>query len=282
MSIPVRLAPAPRRVPFSLRLTSIFGGATQIGCVIFGFGMVFFWAFAGQADHSFVTMRGDIARTDGKVIEVVPTAASENETQVMANHYQYSVAGQTLTGTSYTTGAEAAAGEIVTVEYKPDDPLRSHIAGMRRGLFGPGALLVTIFPAIGLGIVIFAIRGGFRRAHLLGVGLPATGKLINKTRTNTKVNKQQVYELTFAFQARDGRLCETKVRTHQTARLEDETAEPLLYDPEQPSRAYVLDEIPGRPTFDGLGELEGRPLAALLSLVIPASIVALHVWYFTR
>lgn len=275
-------APPPRRVPASIVLLNVFGGATQIGWFVFGFGMIFFWVFAGNADLSFVTFRGAITETIGRVTNVESTGASENDQTVMANHYEYSVAGKRLTGTSYTTGSSASPGEEVKVEYKDGDPQESRISGMRRGMFGPFVFIVTIFPFIGFVIVYFATKWGFRRAQLLRVGVLTTGKLIGKAPTNMTVNKRRVYELTFEFTSRDGRRCEAKARSSDTARLEDEHAEPLLYDPSDPSRAYLLDEVPGRPGIDGTGELVGRPVAGLLSMILPGIVIGANVWAFLR
>jgi hypothetical protein len=280
MNMPMQFAPPPRRVPISLELASIFNGISQFGWLFFGFGMIFFWVFVGHADFSVVTFRGDIAQTTGKVVRVEETGASENETAVMANHYEYSVAGQRLSGTSYTTGADVSPGQEVTVEFAQGNPLRSRIAGMRRAQFGPWISFVGIFPLVGLLILYFAMKSGFRRAQLLRRGVLTTGKLIDKEPTNVTVNDRRVYELTFEFTARDGRRCEAKARTSDPSRLEDEHAEPLLYDPEETSRAYLLDEVPGRPEIDGTGELVGHPMRAVLLMIVPGLVIGGHVLYF--
>ena len=144
--MPTHFAAAPRHVPLSLAVLNVFNGFSQIGWFVFGFGMIFFWAFAGNADFSFITFRGNVAEVAGKVTSVESTGASENDTSIMANHYEYSVAGQRFTGTSYTKGGAASAGEEVKVQYSPGNPARSRIAGMRTGQFGPFVLFVTIFP----------------------------------------------------------------------------------------------------------------------------------------
>lgn len=280
MNMPMQFAPPPRRVPISLELANIFNGMSQFGWFFFGFGMIFFWVFVGHADFSAITFRGDIAQTSGKVVRVEETGASENETSVMANHYEYSVAGQRLRGTSYTTGSAVAEGEEVTVEFTEGNPLRSRIAGMRRAQFGPWISFVAIFPLIGFLILYYAMKNGLRRTALLRRGILTTGKLIDKEPTNVTVNDRRVYELTFEFTARDGRRCEAKARTSDPSRLEDENAEPLLYDPEDPSRAYLLDEIPGRPEVDGTGELLGRPIQAVFMLILPVIVIGGHVLYF--
>lgn len=270
------LSPPPRHVPFSLRILNLFSGAAQLGWAIFGFGMIFVWFFASEADFSFLTFRGPHHSVAGTVTRVDDTGASENNERVRANHYQFSVAGRTLTGTSYSTGRLVEEGQAVTVEFAAGDPQESRIAGMRRKLFGPWAAFVLVFPAIGAGFIVFAVRSGFRRNRLLREGLLATGELKAKEATNMRVNKQTVYELTFEFIARDGRRHEARARTHVTARLEDEAREPLLYDPMDPARAYVLDDAPARPQFGVDGQLQGRPGAALGSLIIPAAVLVAH------
>jgi len=137
-NLPVMLAPPPRSVPLSLRLLNIFNGFGQIGWLVFGFGMIFGWAFVGNADFSLLTFRGPHAQSAGRVTSVVPTGASVNRRRVMAHRYEFSVAGSTLHGTSYSDGESKSTGDEVTIEYDADHPERSRIAGMRRAQFGAG------------------------------------------------------------------------------------------------------------------------------------------------
>lgn len=282
MNTLLQLAPPPRRVPLSLALTNIFNGAAQVGWLIFGIGMMFFWLFGGHADHSVITFRGDIEETTGRVIAVEDTNASENKQRVHANRYQYSVAGRMFTGTSYSTGTSASVGEEVTVEYRKDDPLRSRIAGMRRAIFGPFALAAGIFPAVGLVILVFGTRSGIRRTRLLRDGLLANGRFVSKEPTAMTVNKRRVYELTFEFTTRDGRPAQVKTRTNDSSRLQDEAAEPLMYDPHDPARAYLLDEVPSRPEVDGTGELIGQPVLAAVLVAVPVLVILAQAWYLLR
>lgn len=273
-NMPVMLAPPPRRVPLSLQLVNVFNAFSQVGWLVFGFGMIFGWAFIGQADFSSITFRGPHAKSTGHVIDVGMTGASVNKQSVMANRYEFSVAGTKYSGTSYSTGSSRSRGDEVTVEYDEKNPERSRIEGMRRAQFGPGVMFVAIFPFVGAVIVFFAMRTGLRRNHVLRTGLLASGTLLGREMTNVKINNRPVWELTFEFTARDGQRHEAKARTTDTARLEDEAHEPLLYDPENPSKAYVLDEAPARPQFEPNGELKGRPTAGLMSTIIPGLVIA--------
>jgi Protein of unknown function (DUF3592) len=276
----LRFTPPPRRVPLSLKIVNFNNLFAQIGWFVFGFGMIFFWAFAGNADFSFVTFRGDIEQTTGKVLRVEQTGASENERPVMKHVYEFSLAGQRHTGIAYTTGDAASQGAEVLVEYSAGNPERSRIAGMRRAPFGPWAAIVAIFPLIGFVVLYFGAKSGSRRNLLLERGILTTGTLIGKRETNVTVNKRRVWALTFEFIARDGRRCEAEGRSTDPERMEDEAQEPLLYDPDDPSRAYMLDEAPARPEFDQTGELRGRPFAALFAIIVPAVVILGHAAFF--
>jgi hypothetical protein len=273
----MHFTPPPRRVPLSLRVINLFNGITQIGWFVFGFGMIFFWVFAGNADFSFLTFRGAMEYATGRVVESRSTGASENDQSVQANHYQFSVAGQSYNGTSYSLGGGAAQGDEVTIEYDPDDPSRSRIEGMRRNMFGPWAAVVSIFPLIGLGFVVPFTLKGIQRNRLLRDGILTQGTLIHKGMTNVRINHRPVWELTFEFTDRLGQRHEAKARSVDTSRLEDESSEPLLYDPNDPSRAYVLDEAPARPKFEMNGEMIGRGGGALMRLVLPGIVIGANV-----
>jgi hypothetical protein len=276
----LRFAEPPRRVPLSLRVVNFFNGGAQIGWGVFGFGMIFFWAFVGNADFSALTFRDPGGRVFGRVTRVEQTGASENDQTISAMHYNYSVAGEWLQGTSYTTGTTPAVEDEVTIEYDEDNPSRSRIAGMRRGQFGPWVAFVAIFPAIGLGFLIPFTLGGRKRNRLLRDGILSGGKVIDVRPTNVTINKQPLWEVVFEFHDRNGQRRECTARSTNPTRLQDEDAEPLLYDPNDPTKAYVLDEAPARPKFDLNGDLEGRPLAAALSLILPGIVIGAHALMF--
>ncbi|HEV7764364.1 MAG TPA: DUF3592 domain-containing protein [Thermoanaerobaculia bacterium] len=267
---------APRRVPVSLQIVNFFNAFTQIGWAIFGFGMVFFWVFTLNADFSFVTFRGPHETVEGKVTNVESTNASQNSSVVQANHYEYSVANLTHTGVSYSNGQRVTPGESVTIEYAEGNPKKSRIAGMRRATFSPFVAFVNIFPFLGLVMLIGGTRSGVKRNRLLRDGLIAEGTFQSKAPTNVRVNRRRVHSLKFDFVARDGRHYEATALTSDDSRLQDEATEPLLYDPNDPSCAYLLDEMPARPEIEANGELRGRVGGAVRVLILPTIVIVGH------
>ncbi|PYQ28879.1 MAG: hypothetical protein DMF56_14500 [Acidobacteria bacterium] len=272
-NLPVMLATPPRRVPLSIMALNLFNPFAQIAWGVFGFAMIFGWIFMGNADFSALTFHPH-GQSHGRVTSVTATGASVNHQQVMANHYEYSVADTKFHGTSYSSGNSPNVGDEVTVEYDEKNPERSRIEGMRRAQFGPAVAFVAIFPFIGLVLVAFATRTGLRRNALLRHGLLTTGLLVGRERTNVTVNNRPVWRMIFQYTGRDGQRHEASANTTDTSRLEDEAQEPLLYDPDNPSRAYVLDEAPARPQFEPNGELRGRPVPGFLSTIIPGIVIA--------
>jgi len=258
-------------------LLNLFNGFSQIGWFVFGFGMIFAWVFMGNADFSAITFRGPHTQARGRVTTVEGTGASVNHQQVIANRYEFFVDGRRYLGTSYSSGNSKNAGDEVTIEYDEKNPERSRIEGMRRAQFGAGVAFVAIFPFIGFVFVFFATKSGFRRNALLRNGLLANGKLIGRERTNMTINDRPVWKMVFEYTGRDGQRHEASANTTDTSRLEDEAQEPLLYDPDNPARAYVLDEAPARPQFESNGELRGRP-TGYLAAIIPGIVIAANLW----
>lgn len=279
----LNLAGPPRSVPLLVRAKVLLGGFhTQFGCAFVGFGMVFVWTFTLNADlTSWYHLRGRLETAQGTVLRSQKTSLSEDDTPIYANHYSFTGPDEVeYKGVSYATGRELNEGRKVRVEYRPGKPLMSRIKGMRRspiGLFGLGPV---IFPLAGLSFMIVGLRRGIRGNRLLKIGRQATGRLKSKVRTGEKINDRNVYKLTFEFTTTDGTSHEAIGKTHMPAKLEDEAAEPLLYDPRRPSYAAMLDALPGSPRIDENGKIRaGSAGAALVCLVLPIVTVLGHAGY---
>ncbi|UCG49609.1 MAG: DUF3592 domain-containing protein [Phycisphaerales bacterium] len=280
------LSRPPRHVPLTVRVRLLFGGfRNQFGWILFGFGMVFVWGFALRADlTSWYLFRGRLETCEGTDTASKKTSFREGGskrrrgTPVYANHYSFTdSAGAEHEGVSYKTGVRLNTGDKVTVEYLAARPEISRIKGMRRKPVGLWGLLVVLFPLVGACLVISGIRRGLRAGRLLRHGEQTTGRLKSKTATNTKVNNQRVYKLVFDFEGCDGVRYEASAKTHRPEKLEDERDEPLLYDPMYPSRAVMLDALPGSPRIDQSGSIRaGSPLSVVSCLFIPAATLIGH------
>jgi hypothetical protein len=276
------LSAPPRGLSPALAVQTLFGGfLQQFGWLFFGFGMVFFWVFVMQSEIASAFQFRAVAVAEGRVTGHHATSASENETRIYATTYEYRVKDVDYGGTSYAPGQHRAAGERIAVEYARDNPARSRIQGMRTQPFSSFVVFVAIFPAVGLGFILFGLRGRFQELSLLRSGIAAYGRLVDKQPTHMQINNRPVYRLRFEFQARDGRNGVAEARSHTPEVLEDEAEEPLLYDPADLNRAVLLDALPGRIEVGMDGQLRsGSVLRALASLALPALALGGHGLYF--
>ncbi len=270
------LALPPRSVPVPVLVQVLLGGfGNQFGWLFFGFGMIFVWAFGAFASLTPVYFwLSRVETAPGVVAEVHSTHASENDVTVYTNQYVFRVERleAEFRGESYTTGRKFSVGDPVMVEYLSRSPQTSRIQGERSSLFAPWVLcFVGIFPAVGLAFIAVNMQRGVKGSQLLRYGKLTGGKLIDKRPTNTRINEQMVYKLTFEFVADDGQRHTVTANSHQPENLEDETLEKVLYNPYNPKSAVVVDNLPGAPAIDEFGQIQSAGLfKSMAALILPA------------
>ncbi len=278
------LAPAPRPVPTTLRLLVLFGGPTsQIGWFFLGFGLIFVWVFGALMDFSpLLFPKGRWQTAEGVLVASRPTSWRVNGVPVYAHDYRFPTPdGREWVHTSRRPGDQLAPGTRVTVEYREGDPSVSRIRGMGGGFMPLWVFpLLCLFPLIGLGLIVPALRTGWRGNRLLQTGRLATGTLASTRPTGTTINDRMLYELTFDFLAPDGHMYQVKARTTEPERLQDQRQEPLLHDPFNPSYAVMLDSLPGAPEIDPFGNLRGAGWGRTLAVIaVPLLAIVGHGTY---
>jgi hypothetical protein len=271
-------------VPLALRLRLSLGGFPQIGFFLLLFSTPFFWMFAANADLSPLLYRGRLEQAAGRVVRVADTGASEGKVRVRRVEYVFRAPGSgDQHGRSYVTGSAPGPGEAVVVQYPTGRPQFSRIEGMRRSMFGPGALVVLVFPLVGLVLAGFGVRHGMRRARVLAAGCHAEATLRSTEETNVTVNKRRVIAMTFEFGDLAGQRHEVVERTTDPAKLADDRRETILYDPERPSQAVFADTLPDSVRVDESGQLEAGPTGpALAVMVLPLLLLAANAWALLR
>lgn len=270
----------PRRVPHATILRLFCSdGATQASWFILGLGMIGLWIVLSSVDLSFITFLGEREHIKGTITASHRTKVSLNRKRVIAHLYRFVTPdGEVFEDSSYATGRRYPNRARVTIEYPAGKPHLSRIKGMRRQLLGPFFLILLLGPAIGLLMLGLRLRQGYRTLYLLRHGQLATGVLTHKEATGVVVYDQPTYVLTFTFTADDGKAYQMRYKHHDTATLEDEQEERLIYDPARPATAALLDTLPGTPDFDASGRLRPQPLP-LMSLILPLCTIGGHTAY---
>jgi hypothetical protein len=115
---------------------------------------------------------------------------------------------------------------------------------------------------------------------LLKHGEIAAARLTLREPTNTKINDQTVYRMTFDYETKLGDQAQCVVRTHETQRLTDDEWETVLYDPLRPDRGTTLDHLPGSPRIAEDGTISVQNTRrGWLALILPAVTILGHGTY---
>ena len=72
--------------------------------------------------------------------------------------------------------------------------------------------------------------------------------------TGSSTRGRPDYRMTFEYSAADGTMARLTTRTNRPERLEDHPQELLLYDPQTPANAFLIDDLPGSVTIDESGQ----------------------------
>jgi len=282
-----RLVPAPRAVPTDVRLQALFGGPLSVGgWVVLALLSPFAWLFAGNADVLSPLVFRSGESVEGRVTGIRETRASEGERAVYEVGYTFRVpGGPDRVGTSFVTGSHPAVGDRVRVEYLALAPEWSRIAGARLTIFGPAAIVSLVFPGIGAILATLGLRAGRRRLRLLSEGQLATAAFVRQAPTNVTINGRPLQELTFEYKSADGAVHSFGQRTTDPGALTDERREQLLYLPDAPERATLVDALPRAVAVDERGEIVsagGAALSLLAPLLALAVNGALFAWRLLR
>lgn len=269
---PLALLPQPPRfVPVSLRLGLWFGGFyNQFGWLFFGFGMIFYWVFAANADYeSIYFFASDVETAPGVVAATEKLSFKVNKRSVHRVDYRFTVGGVERSGTSYTTDGGLGPKSKTTIEYPAGNPDVSRIRGAGSAPMPIWVLFVTIFPLVGLIFMSVGFRRGRGAARLLADGMPAVGTRVREEATNVKINNRTVMKYFYEFPAADGNVYEATASTHLTETLAA-AQQPLLYNPANPGDATLLAHLPYRPQVDELGQVQPVKLRRLFwTLLLP-------------
>lgn len=284
-----QLADPPRAVSPLLQLQVLFrSGAQGFGWPwVFGWGFVL-WLFVALGGMDLATelrfLATPVERTQGKITGCADTNTEVNERTVVAFEFSYlDAAGAQHTATSYAQESHRSAGTPVAVEYLTGAPNKARIEGMRLSSLPFFVVaIIGVFPGIGVLLIALGFRKGLKARKLLRSGRMALASVMHQEATGTRINEKPVMKITYSFTDEQGQAHRFTHKTHEIEAITDDTGgERILYDPQNPSQAFFLDELPGSGlvtpagTFEPSGSaLEGLKMPLLTFLVHGGVLVA--------
>lgn len=279
--------PPPRHLSILSQLGILLGGISGVfGWVFFIFGSIFLWVFGYNSEAKFIfePPLSQWETATGVIMAGEPTNSSVNEQQVWEYQFQVFTEDNSFSGNSYTRGNRLQEGQEVEVLYLPDDLEKAHIKGTTRAPFPVWtALVVGIFPLIGLCFIIFNIRNNthFLRLLLNGQFTRGTKQSAVQTGGMMTINGREYPEYKFQFDFNVGTTCHTVTcKTYYPYKLEDEKEEIILYNPANPSDAVVYDSIKNAPHINRQGQLDELPWTKSWVVLLPILAILEHYMFY--
>lgn len=298
------LSPPPRHVPWNIWLTILDTSLFIVpGAFVSLFLGVMIPIALGHTDFGggspFSRNRGE---SQAASLTVTQTNLSICDTSVYQYDYTFTLAdAQVMPGRSYATG-HIADEKNPTVEYVLDDPQINRLRGTRTRPFTPGVVLVTIaFLAVFTVPPIIAVRQTLRKVRLLRDGEVAEATITSITAPGGKEVSGQAFRkqwaslrnlpfvqgrcsnasIAFEFSLPDGDVVQATDMVTLTDRIVDEPAEPILYDPLNPKRAFLLDGLPAgiRLTDDGEWQSDLKTGSLIRFALLPVAAAAGYLFH---
>ncbi len=233
----------PGVVVLSVIFNNIYG---YMGLAFACIGMIFAVVFTPMVDFSPLLYSGSETETvRGVITEVNHTGVSVNDDNVLEYKYRFEYMGRSYGGVSFSTDHMYAVNQNAPVEFEPSNPSISRIKGMDLKPLPVFILFVYIFPVTGFVFLYFAFRRGIPKIHAIRCGIMTRGRFVKMTGTGGSINNQTIYDLHFSFKDRMGNEFTAIGTTHKTEPVLDEAEERIIYDPDNPSNAVVVDAMPG-------------------------------------
>lgn len=275
----------PRRVTLGTQFFAIIGSVLfQAAMGAATLGMIFFWLFAWDSELvTSIEFNGSLKETSGVVTETRATSARENSRRIFGNAFAYEVGGKTYRDESFSF-SRMTTGQRVEVEYVVDRPTRARIKGHRGRKFSSVASVVVVIPLVALALGVWGLARGFRMRRLLRIGRIGHARLVSRKATGARVNKRPVHRYTFELLIppetpatyRDAWRSWAQAhhfshKTHDGARITDEAEEPVLYDPERPGNAVLVDAMHGGIEIGDDGRIQAPN--GMLYLLVPLAFI---------
>ncbi len=232
-----------RNVSIGIKLKIIFSNVQFfIGFIFLIVGLSCMFIFALLVDFSDLKFSKNDPIAKGTITGSQYTNSTVNDRTVIEYSYQFVANdGKEYFGSSYSTYNYVDQVEIV---YLKDDPNISKITGTTRGSLPLWVILfVLIFPVIGFFLAFGGLKKSLNWINIVKYGKISFGTFLRDEATGASVNDQPVMRLFFKFSL-DGNEYEAVGETYKTYKLIDETFEPLIYNPDNPHQAIMVDSLP--------------------------------------
>ncbi len=236
-----------RRIPFWIVIRLFFSHSLAIFGIAFTLMGVFF-AYMQSGDDVFKIKHIDnnAPKTVCIITNIMATNIEVNEETVYEYYYEFTAgSGEKIENSEKHFYGVANIGDRFTVQYNPDNPKEARILDITDDYSSFWDYFVFIFPLIGIILIVIIIINVTKKVRIMRVGQTVYGTYAGKEPTGTRVNDNPVYEVFFKFTCPNDRKEYTiSTKTTSTNNLEDDEKELIIFDAENPEKAFPVDILP--------------------------------------
>ena len=206
--------------------------------------LIYFIFFVTNADFHSSSFYQTDPTTQAEIISIEKSKAKTVFSKIYKYNYKYSIDNKNYNGKSYLK--KKLDIKTANVFYKENIVEESCIVGMKTNT---NSIFAVVFYSFLLLIFIFLLIRTFiiqlSKLKIIQTGIITKAVFREKKNTGTKWKKDQyIYELFFDFVANDGKTYKAKTQTIDINKLSDELYEPVIYNPQNPEEAVLIDEFP--------------------------------------
>jgi len=272
-------AAPPRHIPWTVRVPLLCGGSVSwMGWLLLLACSFSVSSFAPHLGDALAIWRAPASAPAVVVAVRVDSAIGRKPCPTRwAIDFTFAVDGSSHRGTSYACEQPPSIAAALTAEFPRGRPDRARLRGMSRFKDNTSQMPLLLL-AIGIAILVVTTLPGRRALVLLSRGAVANGRLVDRAKTEVAINRQTVYRYTFEFESADGSKHHAVARTSLTHAFHEGRAEQVLYLPDNPDVATLLEHLPLKPRVRDAGTVEPRPAGwAVAYLLAVGAIVAINV-----
>lgn len=249
----------PRKISLGSKLHLFFFHKTIsiVGLIFLIISVMIIFFFYPYIDFSQFYLNENSPKSKGIITDIIPTSIKEGTVRIYKYKFYYQPTHSPINFTLSSYGknntllsksgisTSRQPGDTVTVIYSDEHPEVAKIEGMDYKPAPFFILILMMIPLlIGLILLLSQIPNYKKTLRLIREGVIGEAIFISMTSTNIKINDKRVMKLLFRFKTITGEYEFTYKTNHPEAFRTSGIKHPILYDPENPNCAILVQALP--------------------------------------
>lgn len=191
---------------------------------------------------SLLYVNQELIKSNAIILDIRETNCSYDENKILEYKYRFLEFDKTQIGLSYSYNSKHKINDIVQIEFVQGNMNLSRIIGMINAPYEPyvGGL-ISLFPLIGLGLIIAGLKEFNRHIMILKDFSFTTGNLVSKEDVNIEINDPPSYKLKYEYEHLGKKYI---ITCYSASPNEFNEIEKLIYSNNCPNHSVLLKKLP--------------------------------------